>query len=550
MLRSCFFLLASCLIAAATARADFVPASNPLFLGSVLDETWDTRFATSKGYIDGLLPLSDVDLTVNLKIAGPVALRFDTSIYPPNQPAGAGPIFEMVVDGVRGPRVTVGPKVSSVATAALPPGRHRVRFVASSNQSSPRWSASSPQLARVTGVELPAGAVLEKSQRPASWFLAITDSIGEGTLDMNTTTGTWRHWPPGAYTDCDRAWPAETARLLQKSVCGYLISGIGIVHPGTGVPLGAINPADPSGKSDPWDHIFEGVPRPFTTAPDFIILCVGTNENGTDINIPFHGKPDPTSPDAPFAANVETFFAHVRSHPQLATTPIYVSIPFDGCKRTALQKAVADYRAKHPEEKHVQIFDVAFGSPALRHEVRVADPLHAFGDAKESTVDEWTLFSGLTKERPDDSNTVPSPEAADRTHPYAIATPAIHSVNAHGQLAEVIAPRLAQMLKGGVAPLTGSLEAGTLIQSASGLTRELTCLPATGGSAAYTYQFQVSDDAGKMWVSKDGPIRDAFLHQPKLTVAATHPAIFYRVRVTDSAEPPSVSYSEVVKVDR
>ncbi len=132
---------------------------------------------------------------------------------------------------------------------------------------------------------------------------------------MNTTTGTWRTNPPGAYSDADRAWPAETARLLHKSVCGYLIGGIGVVHPGTGVPLGAIDPNDHSGKNDPWDHIFAGAPRPFTTAPDFIILCVGTNECGTDANTPHHGAPDPNSADAPFTANVETFFARVRAHP-------------------------------------------------------------------------------------------------------------------------------------------------------------------------------------------------------------------------------------------
>jgi hypothetical protein len=538
MKRICIlFLLAAFGTTECHAAADIIPASDPTFLGSVLSETWDTRAAAAHGYIDGMMPLSDVDLTVLIKNPGVVALHFDTSIYPQTQGDGAGPTFEILVDGVRAPdRITVGPKVPVVATAQLQPGRHRVRFVASSNTSSPRWNANDPQIARVTGVEIPAGSTLEKSQRPTRWFLAITDSIGEGALNMNTTRQSFRNWPPGGYTDSDRAWPAEAARLLHESICGYLISGIGIVRGGTGTPFGALNPTDPSGASDPWDHIFAGAPRPFDTAPDFIILCVGTNEWATDPNTIGRGPADPSSADAPFAANVETFFARVRGHSQLKSTPIYVSVPFGGFKRTALQKAVADFRAAHPDEKHIELFDVAFGSP----------------DLKTTTgIDEHILFGGLTKNRPDDADTVPSAQACDRTHPYAIATPAIGTVNAHLQLAEVIAPRLHKMLAGEPAPKTGGLKTGELF--VIDVERQLAILSvlATGGSAPYTYQFETSSDGGQTWIKNGDPILSMQVvppHalQPPWVGDKGKPAPLFRLKVTDSAEPPTTAVSKTL----
>jgi hypothetical protein len=527
------FLLAASLLAGRVAAADLIPASDPIFLGSVLDETWDTRAAAAHGYIDGMMPLSDIDLTVLLRTPGVVALHFDTSIYAPTQADGAGPTFEILVDGVRMPdRVTVGPKVSTVSTAPLPSGRHRVRFVESSNTSSPRWNASDPQMARVTGVEIPDGSTLEKSQRPTRWFLAITDSIGEGALDMNTTRQTFRNWPPGGYTDSDLAWPAVTARLLHESICGYLISGIGIVRGGTGTPFGALNPTDPSGANDPWDHIFAGVPRPFDTAPDFIILCVGTNEWATDPNTIGRGPADPGSADAPFATNVETFFARVRAHPQLARTPIYVSVPFGGYKRTALQKAVADYRKAHPDEKHIELFDVAFGSPDLR---------------TTAGINEGVLFAGLTKNRPDDADTVPSAQAPDRTHPYAIATPAIGTMNAHEQLATIIAPRLRKMLAGGAGPKTGGLKAAPMVVTRNGLNLSTSIFPATGGSAPYLYQFEKSTDGGKTWANQGPAITSlaGILHPISISDSLAAGPASYRYTVTDSAEPPTKLVSAV-----
>jgi hypothetical protein len=508
-----------------TAGSKTIPASDPLFLGSVLDETWDTSHAETEGYIDCMMSLSDVDLTVLMTEAGSVTLNFDPRVYALTQPATAGPMWKVQVDGANpSDRVIVGPTVTKISTAILPPGSHRIRFTQSANTSSPRWFAHDPQLSRLTGVTLPQGAQLEKSQRPAAWFLPITDSIGEGAVDMNTTTATWRN-PGGAYTDSTQAWIAQLAQLLDKSVAGYIISGIGIVRGGAGAPYGALNPQDPSGMNDPWDHIFAGVPRPFTTAPDFILLCIGTNEWATDPHTEGHGEPaDPTSSDAAFQANVETFFSRVRAHPQLAATPIYVSVPFGGYKRTALQKAVAHFLATHSDEMHIQLFDVAFASPAL---------------TTTAGIDETTLFGGLTKNRPDDKDTTPSPQSSDRTHPYAIATPAIGSVNAHQQIAQVIAPRLAAMLKAGRAPESGELTIGKLQMQMQEHAVHLICPAATGGSAPYLYQFQKSLDNGLTWISVGQPIgsMQATAQPIELTDPAPDRATLYRANVTDSAEP-------------
>lgn len=318
---SCIALIGSA-SAADNTGANTIPASDPTFLGSVLDETWDTSHAATQAYIDCMMSLSDVDLSVVMSKGGSVTLNFDPGVYAPTQSSTAGPIWKVQVDGADpSDRITIGPAVTKITTPSLPPGSHRIRFIQSANMSSPRWFAHDPQLSRVTGVTLPEGAHLEKSRRPTAWFLPITDSIGEGAVDMNTTTATWRN-PGGAYTDSTRAWPALVAQLLHKSVAGYIISGIGIVRGGSGAPYGALNPQDPTGANDPWDHIFAGVPRPFTTAPDFILLCIGTNEWATDPHTEGHGEPaDPTSGDAAFQANVESFFSGFAPIPSWLPRP-------------------------------------------------------------------------------------------------------------------------------------------------------------------------------------------------------------------------------------
>jgi hypothetical protein len=511
-----------------------IPASDPLFLGSVLAETWDVSQAGTRGYIDCMMSLSDVDLTVVITKAGSVTLNFDGSIYAPNQSATAGPIWKFKVDeDPPSDRITIGPAVTTISTPSLPLGSHRVRFIQSANMSSPRWFAHDPQLSRVTGVTLPEGAHLEKSQRATAWFLPITDSIGEGAVNMNTTTATWRT-PSGAYTDSTNAWPALVAEMLHKSVAGYLISGIGIVRAGTGVPYGAINSQDRTGANDAWDHIFAGVPRPFHTAPDFIILCIGSNEWATDPHTEGHAETiDPSSTDTGFQANVEIFFSRVRAHPQLTTTPIYVSVPFGGYKRTPLRKAVEHYRATHPGETHIELFDLAFGSPGL---------------TTTNGIDETTLFGGLTKNRPDDTDTVPSPQSSDRTHPYGIATPAIGSVNAHEQIAQVIAPRLAAMLNGGPAPKTGDLEIGRLQPEKKDGIAHLTVTPATGGSAPYFYQFQKSVDNGQTWVTLGQPIESMQTTVQPIEVSDSNPTrgALYRLQVTDGADPEASAHTATV----
>jgi hypothetical protein len=515
-----------------------IPASDPQFLASVLEETWDVSHAAKQGYIDCMMSLSDVDLNVAMTKAGSVTLNFDASIYSPSQSPTAGPIWKVQVDeDPPSDRITIGPKVTTISTPTLPPGSHRVRFIQSANMSSPRWFAHDPQLSRVTGVNLPEGAHLERSKRPVAWFLPVTDSIGEGAVNMNTTTATWRT-PSAAYTDSTNAWPALVAEMLHKSIAGYLISGIGIVRGGSGAPYGAINPQDTTGANDPWDHIFAGVPRPFNTAPDFIILCIGSNEWATDPHTEGHAEPvDPSSRDAAFQVNVESFFSRVRAHPQLARTPIYVSVPFGGYKRTPLKNAVAHYRATHPGETHIELFDLAFGSPALT----ITDG-----------VDEMTLFGGLTKNRPDDRDTIPSPQSSDRTHPYGIATPAIGTVNAHQQIAKVIAPRLAAMLSGGPAPKTGDLEIGALQLRMKDGTVQLIGRSATGGSAPYFYQFQKSLDNGQTWVPVGQPIDSMQTVLRPIEISESNPdlATFYRLKVTDGAEPEASAQTSAIRIPR
>lgn len=150
-----FFLVALIVNAADKPDTKTIPASDPLFLGSVLDETWDVSQAATQGYIDCVMSLSDVDLTVVITKAGSVTLNFDGSVYTPNQSATAGPIWKFKVDeDSPSDRITIGPAVTTISTPSLFPGSHRVRFIQSANMSSPRWFAHDPQLSRVTGVTL------------------------------------------------------------------------------------------------------------------------------------------------------------------------------------------------------------------------------------------------------------------------------------------------------------------------------------------------------------------------------------------------------------
>ncbi len=206
-------------------------------------------------------------------------------------------------------------------------------------------------------------------------------------------------------------------------------------------------------------------------------------------------------------------------------------------------------RAKHPGEKHIELFDVAYGSPDLRFDAKVSDPMQVFGSTPDATVNEWTLFGGLTKDRVDDADTIPSPQASDRTHPYAIATPAIGSVNAHGQLAEVIAPRLKAMLAGGAPPKSGKLNLGHGFALAEGGTLFFGAGPTTGGSAIYTYVAEKSTDMGKTWrkigTSLSG-MKDQIANCNFSDPIAPGTKAIYRITVTDMAEPPATA-SQTIK---
>src|ERR1700722_192935 len=147
----CWLTLTSSAHTADTAALKTIPASDPLFLSSVLPETWDISHAKTEGYIDCMMSLSDVDLTVLMTKAGTVTLNFDPRVYAPTQPATAGPIWKVQVDGgTPSDRVVVGPAMTKISTATLPPGSHRIRFIQSANTSSPRWFAHDPQLSRLT----------------------------------------------------------------------------------------------------------------------------------------------------------------------------------------------------------------------------------------------------------------------------------------------------------------------------------------------------------------------------------------------------------------
>ena len=524
-------ILCSFLAPALAVAANTVSASDATFLASVLKETWDTRYAGDGHYIDCMMPASDVDLSVTLATPGKVTLNFDTSVYDPKQGAGDGPRWIAEVDGVEGADiVTIGPGVSGISTGDLAAGDHRVRFVQIGNTSaSGRWRAKDPQLSRVTGVTLPDGATLGKSQRAARWFLAITDSVGEGYMNVNTTQALES---AGAYTDNYRAWPSVAARAMKMSIAGYMISGIGVVHRGIGTPYGVLDADDSSGQSDPWDHIFEGVPRPFSSSPAFVLLNVGLTEQTTDSFVPGRvGDGDPTSSDTSFQRNLVVFIARVRSHPILAKTPLLIGVPFGGYKRVPIQRAVAEYKKSHPDDTYLIIFDVAFGSPAL---------------ATTAGIDEIPLFNGLTKNRPNDSDTIPSPQAPDRTHPYAIATPTIGSIDSASQLGAIMGERLASLVNSGFIPNTGELTAGSLTGLIRHSTVTVTSTRATGGSPPYTYQFQVSREAGAPWTNIGDPMDNqaAVLHPIQVTDHDYKRGVSYRVMVSDEAEPSNSVYSK------
>jgi hypothetical protein len=211
----------------------------------------------------------------------------------------------------------------------------------------------------------------------------------------------------------------------------------------------------------------------------------------------------------------------------LAVTPILVSVPFGGYKRTAIQKAVAAYEAAHPQERHLAVFDLAYGSPAL---------------TTTDGINEVTLFNGLTGTVHGD--TVPSPQAPDRCHPYAIATPAIGSVDAAAQIGQVMAARLTAFLHDGTVPATDNLTAGKLSVTTTGGKTILASGRATGGSAPYTYQFQKSTDGGKTWTVLGQPIDNqaAAMHAIQVEDTAANATSSYRIAVTDIAEPSAVAY--------
>ena len=149
-------------------------------------DMWDTSAAGS-GRIDNLLPGGAMDMNVTIPSGGAFTVNCDTSLTNTVYIAA-------IVDGTyQTPRVAIGGSAaSSITVSGLSAGVHRLQFYNTGGGVGSRWIRGSGSATwRVTSFSAPTGTTFGTSSRPANYFMAITDSIGEGTYtDIGTPAST------------------------------------------------------------------------------------------------------------------------------------------------------------------------------------------------------------------------------------------------------------------------------------------------------------------------------------------------------------------------
>lgn len=484
-------------------------------------EMFDTS-AIGSGFIDSLLPGACVDTNWTLPAGGgAVTMNCDTSM------TGQVQILT-IVDGVYSSwtRTYVGVDApsgnASVTVSGLSAGNHRIQFYNAGDIGGgtgfpyDRWVRGAGSACwRFTGFTVPIGTTLNATSRPANYIMYEIDSIGEGTFTDPSLSAGSNNW---------LSWTNLTARALGVVNNGTQIRGIALDADGFGYTNGIINPAG-SGP-DGWDHVHSTLARTFAQAPVAIFLCIGTNEwYGDELTAGTYnpGGGATTGEDIPLAANIVTWIGRVRAKSTLGTVPIYISVAFGGYKRGAVIAAVATYKAAHPSEPNLYVFDMGHGSVNLTTN-------------GPGSIDEVALMGGLTLP-PNGTTVIPSSQSDGRVHP-------------NGPTDIQIATVFAALFGGGftdVAPATAALTAGHVSLLGLSGTVDASATRNIGGSALLTSQFQKSTDGGTTWSSLGSAIdNQSATISPFIAASASGIAngTLIRLRVSDGADTtPVVAYS-------
>lgn len=284
-----------------------------------------------------------------------------------------GPLKEVAVPARVDANISLGSGLSSDTHSII-------IYIYNSLQSADRWNVNATDnsaILTITGLVLDDRATVSPPPTLApNSILTFGDSITEGVeaecqpggdLFSNAGTKTW-------------AMALAAALDSEVSVVGY--GRLGWTVPGNGKVPPVFTPGSPAQSS--WNQVLGGYERSFSPAPKAIFILHATNDGSV--------------PDDPVTKSAFGWLQAIRS--AAPTSHVFLTVPFGGFKRAALQAAYQQYQGSSP------------------------DPLTHFIDLGEAAA------RGTSKWRA-------SAESCDGIHPYAYR---------HGQLGAMLAAAATKLM--------------------------------------------------------------------------------------------------------
>ncbi len=222
--------------------------------------------------------------------------------------------------------------VVNLNSKALDPGQHTLTvWTLGMDPGLDRWDAPLANEYRILGLVADDGATTFRPSLSPHTIMFLGDSITEGlndvkcggnTVDDNDAVGDYTH-------NCAAALNAECGVVAAGGQCWTRIA-----HDGHTPPL-----------PQSWKWLFQGVPRDFSTPPDYLVAM----EGGIDLLFT-------TNPPAVIQSTIESWLTDARA--TLPTTKIFLAVTFNGFYEDVITAAYNDYKQANPLDSNMYLIDL------------------------------------------------------------------------------------------------------------------------------------------------------------------------------------------------
>ncbi len=222
--------------------------------------------------------------------------------------------------------------VVNLNSKALDPGQHTLTvWTLGMDPGLDRWDAPLVNEYRILGLVADDGVTTFRPTLSPHTVMFLGDSITEGLNDIKCGGNTVDdNDAVGDYTqNCAAALNAEYG-VIAAGGQGWTR----IAHDGHTPPL-----------PQSWKWVFQGVPRDFSTPPDYLVAM----EGGIDLLFT-------TNPPAVIQSTIESWLTDARA--TLPTTKIFLAVTFNGFYEDVITAAYNDYKQANASDSNMYLIDL------------------------------------------------------------------------------------------------------------------------------------------------------------------------------------------------